>query len=66
MNLARKIYSDFINNKKQSLEYRLWYAQAVASSACKDKFMDNQDAVYVMEDGSRLVVTPDNLRVSLF
>lgn len=66
MNTAMKIYSNFINNKKDDLGYKIWHAQNVASRLCKDKFMDNQDAVYVMDDNSRLVVTPDNLRVSLF
>lgn len=66
MNQAMKIYSYFINNKKDDLGYRLWHAENVCDRVCKKKFQAHNEKTYIMEDDSRLIITEDNLRVSLF
>ncbi len=64
MNAAMTIYDKHFHSNKS--ENRLGETEIMAIKDCKDHFVQSNDKVYKFHDGSLLVFTYDNVRVSLF
>lgn len=62
MNTAMTIYDKYFDSNKS--ENRLGQAEAMAIMDCKDYYMERHYKVFKFHDGSTLVFTYDDVRVS--